>query len=582
MVDNWIPVNLKNCFPLIFRQSPPSAGPFFSGLTAYDSRFTIHVFRFTFYVWHPLPHTPGQMSKRFYISTAIDYVNGQPHLGHAYEKIVADVIARFRRAAGEDVFFLTGLDEHGQKVQQAAQKTGQPPQAYCDALAGDWKDFVGRIQLTNDDFIRTTEPRHKAVVQAILSKLQAEGHFYKAPHQGWYSPREETFLTEKDRLPDGTFAPEWGEVMELSEDNYYFKLKAHQQWLIDHIEAHPGFITPSQHRNAVLGFLKNNTLEDLCITRPASRLNWGIPLPFDPAFVTYVWFDALVNYVSVPAALGDPAVGAALGAPAKSPASGSLELWPATVHLIGKDILKFHAVYWPIMLKAMGLALPEKILVHGWWQKDGAKISKATGNIVEPLKVIDEWGVDAFRYYVVRELNIGPDGNWTDAGFAARYQAELANGLGNLVNRSLSMLKRYRNGVVPKASDELAPDAAQALTDATQHLRAFELQSALESIWRLVTRANQYVDQTAPFKIAKDPAQAARLDEVLYNLAETCRVLAVLLSPFMPSLSAKIYGQLSLPGSPQHWSDAAWGKLSAGHTIGEPAPLFPRKDLEVR
>jgi methionyl-tRNA synthetase len=524
------------------------------------------------------------MSKQFYITTAIDYVNGQPHLGHAYEKIVADVIARARRALGEEVFFLTGLDEHGQKVQQAAQKAGQSPQAYCDELARDWKSFVARIQLTQDDFIRTTEPRHKAVVQAILAKLNAAGHFYKAQHHGWYSTREETFLTDKDRLPDGTFAPSWGEVIELSEDNYYFKLKAHQQWLIDTIEARPGFIAPSQHRNAVLGFLKNNTLEDLCITRPAARLNWGIPLPFDPAFVTYVWFDALVNYVTVPAALGDPAVCAALGAANSKPETRNpeLELWPATVHLIGKDILKFHAVYWPIMLKAMGLALPEKILVHGWWQRDGAKISKATGNIVEPLAVIDEWGVDAFRYHVVRELDIGADGNWTDAGFAARYAAELANGLGNLVNRSLSMLKRYRNGVVPKPSNELAADAARAVTEATQHLREFQLQSALESLWRLVTRANQYVDQTAPFKLAKDPAQAARLDAVLYNLAETCRVLAVLLWPFIPGTSEKIYAQLGLAGSPDRLSEAAWGKLTAGHAIGDPAPLFPRKDLTAK
>jgi methionyl-tRNA synthetase len=253
-------------------------------------------------------------------------------------------------------------------------------------------------------------------------------------------------------------------------------------------------------------------------------------------------------------------------------------LWPADIHVIGKDIVKFHAVYWPIMLKAMGLPLPKQILVHGWWQKDGAKISKSTGNIVDPVAVIDEWGLDAFRFYVLRELDIGPDGNWTDAGFKARYQAELANGLGNLVNRSLSMLKRYRSGVVPAKHDELAADAAKAGNETCDLLMRNRFQAALQSIWGLVTRANQYVDQTKPFSLAKDPAQAKRLDEVLYNLTETCRVLAVLLWPFLPGTAVKIYAQLGLTGAPDKLEAATWGGLSAGHKIGEPAPLFPRKD----
>jgi methionyl-tRNA synthetase len=267
--------------------------------------------------------------------------------------------------------------------------------------------------------------------------------------------------------------------------------------------------------------------------------------------------------------------------PISGTASGP-ELWPADAHVIGKDILKFHAVYWPIMLKAMKLPLPKCILAHGWWQRDGAKISKTTGNIVEPLKVIEEWGLDAFRFYVVRELDIGPDGNWTDAGFAARYQAELANGLGNLVNRSLSMLKRYRGGIVPKRHDELAEAARDATETATQRLKDWQLQAALEAIWRLVTRANQYVDHTAPFKLAKDPSQAARLDEVLYNLTEVCRVLAILLWPFIPTTSERIFSQLGLTGQPNRFSAAAWGGLAAGHTVGEPAPLFPRKDLAAK
>jgi methionyl-tRNA synthetase len=533
------------------------------------------------------------MSKRFYITTAIDYVNGQPHLGHAYEKIIADVIARSRRSLGQEVFFLTGLDEHGQKVQQAAQAEKKNPQEYCDALAADWQAFAKKLELTNDDFVRTTQPRHKEFVQAILSKLHAAGQFYKETYKGFYSTKEETFLTDKDRLPDGTFDPSYGEVIELEESNYWFKLRVHQQWLIGYIEANPSFVQPDSRRNEVLGFLKNNELEDLCISRPAARLNWGIPLPFDREFVTYVWFDALVNYISIAAAHGDKTVLAGAGRAGSPPTAEApnanerrarsdapyLALWPADIHVIGKDIVKFHAVFWPIMLKAMGLPLPKQILVHGWWQKEGAKISKSTGNIVDPVAVIDEWGLDAFRFYVLRELDIGPDGNWTDAGFRSRYQAELANGLGNLVNRSLSMLKRYRNGVVPAKHDELAAAAAKAADETRALLKQNQLQAALQSIWSLVTRANQYVDQTAPFKLAKDPAQAKRLDEVLYNLAETCRVLAVLLRPFLPGTATKIYAQLALNEAPDKLDAAIWGGLPAGHSIGEPAPLFPRKDV---
>jgi methionyl-tRNA synthetase len=528
------------------------------------------------------------MSKRFYITTAIDYVNGQPHLGHAYEKIVADVIARAHRSFGEEVFLLTGLDEHGQKVQQAAQAEGKAPQAYCDELAEQWRAFVGALGVSNDDFVRTTEPRHKEVVQAMLSKLHAQGDLYKAPYRGWYSWRQETFLTDKDRRPDGTWDPIYGEVTELVEDNWYFRMSRDQPWLIDFIEANPSFVQPDYRRNEVLGFLRAEKLDDLCISRPAARLNWGIPIPFDPAYVNYVWFDALANYFSVPAALGDPAALQPLGQfykPATAAAKGALaplEIWPADVHLIGKDILRFHAIYWPIMLKAVGAPLPKQILVHGWWQKDGEKMSKSTGNVVDPIAVIGDWGLDAFRYYVARELDIGPDGNWTDDGFAARYHADLANGLGNLVNRSLSMLKRYRDGKVPKRpvqSDGLDKEVGEAARHVLERLRENKLQEALMAIFfSIVDRANQYVDQTAPFKLAKDPARAARLDEVLYNLAEVCRVLAVLLWPFLPTTAGKIYAQLGLAGTPDKLAAAQWGGLTEGQTIDELAPLFPRRD----
>jgi methionyl-tRNA synthetase len=517
------------------------------------------------------------MNKRFYVTTAIDYLNGQPHLGHAYEKIIADVIARARRSLGGEVFFLTGLDEHGQKVQQAAQAEGKNPQAYCDALAASWLDFARKLGLSNDDFVRTTEPRHKAVVQAILSRLHAEGHFYKEKHKGFYSTTAETFLTEKDRLPDGTFDAGYGKVIELEEENYYFKLSGHQSWLIEYIETNPGFIAPESRRNEVLGFLKNNDLEDLCISRPAARLNWGIPIPFDANFVTYVWFDALVNYISIPFAHGDPTLVSALPSSPVPPAP-ALDLWPADLHVIGKDILKFHAVYWPIMLKAMKLPLPKQVLVHGWWQKDGEKMSKSTGNVLDPIPVIDEWGLDAFRYYVVRELDIGPDGNWTDAGFRSRYQAELANGLGNLVNRSLSMIKRYRDGLVPPGANRLEKEIAETRSRVIAAYRGNALQEALVQCGALVTRANQYIDQTSPFKLAKDPQRAGELNDILHTLAEVCRVLGTLLWPVIPGVSEKIQGQLGFPKTATSLAEAT-APIAAGHPIGEVFPLFPRKDV---
>jgi methionyl-tRNA synthetase len=521
------------------------------------------------------------MSKLFYITTAIDYLNGEPHLGHAYEKVVADVIVRARRSLGERVFFLTGLDEHGQKVQQAAQAEGKSPQAYCDDLSPLWRQFTGKLGLSNDDFVRTTEPRHKNAVEAILLKLHAQGQFYKALHRGFYSTVAETFLTDKDRLPDGSFDPAYGKVIELEEENYYFKLGQHQRWLIDYIESNPSFIAPDYRRNEVLGFLKNNDLADLSISRPKARLTWGIPIPFDPGYVTYVWFDALVNYISVPAAHGDPVVTAALGLAASggqpSAATAPLELWPADLHVIGKDILRFHAVFWPIMLKAIGLPLPHQLLVHGWWQREGNKLSKSTGNVVDPIAVIDYWGLDAFRYYLIRELDIGPDGNWTDSGFAARYQAELANGLGNLVNRSLSMIKRYRDGRVPGGVHQLARESSECHARVVAAYRGNSLQEALLETWGLVNRANQYIDQTSPFKLAKDPEQAGQLNNILYTLAETCRTLGILLWPVIPGVAEKIHRQL---GFDQVTGSLAQlpAPMSEGHPIGEVFALFPRKD----
>ena len=525
------------------------------------------------------------MSKSIYLTTAIDYVNGHPHLGHAYEKILTDAIARFAHSCGNPVFFLTGVDEHGQKVQQTAEKRALSPLAYCDELAVVWSQFIEKLGICNNDYVRTTQPRHQKVVSAILNKLYKEGHFYKESYRGFYSAKEETFLTEKDRLPDGSFDPMYGEVTELIEDNYYFKLGEHQQWLIEYIESHPDFIYPESRKNEVLGFLKKEKLEDLCITRPVSRLSWGIPLPFDSEFVTYVWFDALINYMSIAAAHGDLQILKLLDlTPEDFPENGQeqMEIWPPDFQVIGKDIVKFHAVYWPIMLKAIGAPFPKRLIVHGWWQKNNQKMSKSTGNTVDPIAVINEWGLDAFRYYVLRELEVGPDGNWTDSGFETRYQVELANGLGNLVNRSLSMLNRYRDGIVPAKNDELKNETEIIVQNTFKSYQDIKIQGALIKIWELIYRANQYVDQTAPFKLAKQPEQAQRLDEVLYNLVEICRILAVILWPIIPETAEKIYSQLGINTQPDLWSESFWGKLTPGHKVNKPMPLFPRRDLNKK
>ena len=335
------------------------------------------------------------MSKRFYITTAIDYTNGAPHLGHAYEKVITDVIARARRSLGQEAFFLTGIDEHGQKVQQAAQAEGKSPQVYCDELAVIWKALAAKLDLSIDDFIRTTDARHKQVVSAILTKLKNQGDLYKEPYKGFYSVREETFLTEKDRNPDGTWAAKWGEVVELIEENWYFKMGQHQQWLIDYIEANPSFVQPDYRRNEVLGFLKSEKLADLCITRPASRLSWGIPLPFDPEYVTYVWFDALTNYIT--------ALGFGNGDNTRME-----RYWPSVTHLIGKEIVRQHALYWPAFLMSAGLATPKREIAHGWWLMGGAKMSKSLGNVARYQDYVKVFGVDGLRYFVMREMPFGP------------------------------------------------------------------------------------------------------------------------------------------------------------------------------
>lgn len=521
------------------------------------------------------------MTKCFYITTAIDYVNGTPHLGHGYEKIITDVIARIHRALGESVFYLTGTDEHGLKVQQAAVSAGMNPPDYCNQLANVWQQFTRILNLSNDGFIRTTDPRHEAVVQAFLMKLWEKGDIYKAKYEGYYSPKEETFLTERDRRADGSFDPIYGEVIYLAEENYYFRISAYQNWILEYINKNPDFVVPDYRRNEVVAFLQNNKLEDLCITRPKSRLQWGVPIPFDNEFVTYVWFDALINYVSYPAMLGDPVAIDPIKKwlPEGFQLNPQIRLWPADIHVIGKDIIKFHAIYWPIMLKAVGLPLPKQILVHGWWQKEGQRMSKSLGNVVDPVQVIKEWGVDAFRYYVIRELDIGPDGNWTDSGFAARYHADLANGLGNLVMRSLTMLNKYRDGIVPPIDEELKSEVEYIADRAIKYMQAHKLQDALKEIWKLVDLGNQYIDRTQPFKLAKDPTFTVRVNQILYNLVELCRILSVLLYPFLPDTSILLNKQLQLLQPPTSLAQSKWGGIKPGHRIGNPVIMFPRKEM---
>src|SRR5271157_5101317 len=423
----------------------------------------------------------------FYITTAIDYVNGSPHIGHGYEKVLTDVVARFRRLMGDRVHFLTGTDEHGQKVQQTARRRGVLPQAFADEVSAEFRAMLPRLEISNDDFIRTTEERHKRVVRAILQDLFDRGEIYKGEYRGFYSTRQEQFLQEKDRNPDGSWPEIYGEVTEIAEPNYFFRLRSYQGWLVEFLAKNGDFVFPRFRQKQVAEFLKE-PLNDLCISRPKERLEWGIPLPFDPAFVTYVWFDALVNYYS--AVADRPGV------------------WPAALHVIGKDILvPPHAVYWPVMLHAAGLALPKGLLVHGWWLTSGAKMSKSAGNVLNPLELVDEFGPDALRYFFVREMNVGQDGDFSRELFLTRYNGDLANDLGNLVNRVLNMTGRFAGGAVPVAGAGAEAELElRGLWEATARdyvalFGQFQFHTALERLFAFVRSINAYVERRAPWKL---------------------------------------------------------------------------------
>jgi methionyl-tRNA synthetase len=501
--------------------------------------------------------------KSFYITTAIDYVNGSPHLGHAYEKVLTDVIARFRRQMGDKVYFLTGTDEHGQKVQASARKRGIDPKQFADEVSAEFRALLPKLNIANDDFIRTTEDRHKKVVRALLQQLFDKGDIYRAEYRGFYSTRQEQFLQEKDRLPDGTWPEIYGEVTEIVEPNYFFKLQQYQPWLIEHLTKHEDFIFPKFRQKQVLEFLKE-PLNDLCISRPKERLEWGIPLPFDEQFVTYVWFDALVNYYSAVVDKG---------------------LWPADYNVIGKDILvPPHAVYWPIMLHAAGLPPPKGLLVHGWWLTRGEKMSKSTGNALNPLDLVSEFGADAFRYFLMREMNVGQDSDFTREQFLVRYNSELGNNLGNLVNRTLNMTTRFAAGAIPAAetTEDLERDL-QALWAKTRDevialYEGFQFHTGLERAIAFSTATNAYIDKRAPWKLGKstDPKDQALLRTSLATMAEALRLTVALIQHVTPGATEKINAVLGHKPGPTWRDELNWGGKLAGAKVAEALVLFPK------
>lgn len=514
----------------------------------------------------------------YYITTAIDYTNGAPHLGHAYEKVLADVLARYHRLCGDTVFFLTGVDQHGQKVQQSAQKEGVPIQQFAEENTAKFRELWASLSISYDGWAATTDPRHKRVVRRILQDLHDRGALYKARHSGYYSVRQEQFLTDKERGPDGEFGPEWGEVVFLEEENWYFKLSEHRDWLAGYVREHPEFVSPA-FRGAELANAIERGSGDLCISRPKSRLEWGIEFPFDPEFVTYVWFDALINYISFAGYLSEPEDGFPEFA----------KLWPCRAHVIGKDILvPAHGIYWPCMLRAIGFGEEEmpRLLVHGWWNLKGARMSKSEGNVIDPRLLCEQYGPDALRYYLMRDIITGQDADFSLERLILRYNTELANGLGNLLNRSLNMTQRYRSGVLRGIAGEASEDvqALRAGNLASQHrfreaMDADQIHLALDAIGEIVDRANGFAETTAPWKLAKDAEQAARLDEVLVALAECTWLAASLLLPVIPDSARKILDQLGLPALSFDRASSL-PTIPDGHEVGKPEPVFPRMESE--
>ena len=502
----------------------------------------------------------------FYLTTPIYYVNDRPHLGHAYTTIVADAMARYRRLAGDDVWLLTGTDEHGEKIAQAAEKAGMTPQAMADQNSAAFRATWQALGIQNSDYIRTTEERHKKVVRAILQKLWDAGEIYLGKYGGHYCYGCERFYTEKE-IVDGKCPDHLTPLTWIEEENYFFKMSKYQSWLIEHIERHPEFVRPERYRNEVLGFLRD-PLTDLSISRPRRRLEWGIPLPFDDKYVTYVWFDALLNYVSALGGPGDPRFE---------------KYWPHVQHVTAKDIVKPHAIYWPCMLKAAGIPLYQHLNVHGYWTLGGQKISKSVGNLVEALALKEKYGNDAFRYFVLREMVFGLDADFSEEAFVGRLNADLANDLGNLVSRATTLIVNLGQGAVPAGGTATAVEEAvgaaftKARTDVAAAMDEFAFHRALAAIWEFIGVVNRYVDTTQPWALAKDAGKRDRLGAVLATLGESLKMLSIVLAPFLPDAAAKIHASLTLTGEPQ-LADAVWGRLPAGARVQKLSGLFPRID----
>jgi methionyl-tRNA synthetase len=535
------------------------------------------------------------MPKTFFITTAIDYTNSPPHIGHAYEKVLADVIARYHRLKGDNVFFLTGVDQHGQKVQQSAAKAGVPPAKFVKEITQKFVELWKKLDVQYDAWAETTSDRHKKVVQGILQRLFDAGQIYKDKQAGYYSVRQEQFLTDKERGPDGEFGPEWGQVEFREEENYYFKLNDHKQWLLDYLkerddEVIPGF-RQTELRNAV-----EKISGDLCISRPKSRLDWGIALPFDRNFVTYVWFDALTNYISF--AGYDPAIEKYERQPQEF-----RDCWPA-LQVIGKDILiPAHGIYWLIMLHAIGFPNDQmpQLLVHGWWNLGGAKMSKSEGNIVDPFVLIEKYGSEALRYYLMSDITTGQDADFSEERLVERFNRSLANGIGNLLSRTLTMVRRYLGARLKKVEPqgkslieswfftnvhgyEQAFNGGEHVAPSGQRFvfSPFQVSAALETVLEGASVADQVIEHSTPWKLAKDSSKNVELNSVLYDSTEAMRIIAILISPVLPKAAHGIFDQLNwkmeLGGKEERFSlaDAEWGRLPDGHVVGKPVPLFPR------
>lgn len=515
----------------------------------------------------------GQSKKTYYITTPIYYPSAKLHIGHTYCTSVADTIARFKRLAGYDVRFLTGSDEHGQKIQRAAEAEGITPLEYTTNIVNGFKALWEKMHISNDDFIRTTDARHEKVVQELFTKAYEKGDIYKAEYEGWYCTPDETFWTEQKLGPNHT-CPDCGRPVErVKEESYFFKLgKYTDQWL-QFIEENPDFIQPESRRNEMIQFVKQG-LEDLAVSR--TSFDWGIKVPFDPKHVVYVWFDALVNYIS-----------------ALAPFDGDGELykryWPADLHLVGKEIVRFHTIIWPMMLMSLELPIPKKVFGHGWMIVDGTKMSKSLGNVIDPNPLIDTYGADSLRYYLLSEIQLGNDGNFTLPNFVTKINADLSNDLGNLLNRTIAMIQKYHDGVITKTADideldkEISTLAEKTVADFEAQMEAMEINKALKTVWAFIGRMNKYIDETMPWVLAKSEAESdvLRLQSVMYHLAESLRIIAVLVSPVIPVGAPKIWNQLGLAGFNEAQLDTVrtWGGIESGTTVVKGEPIYPRFEI---